>query len=114
MPAVHTTPQLRPQRACEKGEDSPTSGEPACTGMQETWLSLLAMSLANSIRSGPLHPRRLSHVFCIGRGLQAGGCLSRQGPSPGTISQVPPPLAGAVLEKAGLSKMHLPPKQQEE
>lgn len=74
-------------------------------------LSPLPMSLAISIPSGPLHPRRLSHVFCMGRGLQGRGSPSREGLSPGTISQVPSPLARAVLEKAGLNKRHPPSKK---
>lgn len=47
--------------------------------------------------------------FAWGEGFRAQVCPSREGLSPGTISQVPSPLAGAVLEKAGLDKRHPPP-----
>lgn len=49
--------------------------------------------------------------FAWGEGFRAGGSPPREGLSPGTISQVPSPLARAVLEKAGLNKRHPPSKK---
>lgn len=49
--------------------------------------------------------------FVWGEGFRAGGCPSRGGLSPLTISQVPTCLAGAVLEKAGLNERHPPSKK---
>jgi len=111
MPAVHTTlPQLLPWHAMQGKR-----------GFSSLWgaslhirvLSFLAISLAISIPSGTLHPRRLPHVFCMGRRLQGRGISFQRGTFSRKVStsQVPPPLAGAVLEKAAFKKRHPPSKK---
>lgn len=70
-------------------------------------LSALAMSLALSIPSGPLHPM----CFAQGEGFRAGGCHSRKGLSPRTILQVPSPLARSCAGESWAQQKTLSPPE---